>query len=234
MKNDDARWRMEDREARTEDRGPKTDAGGRKPEAGWDISRRDILKAAAVAAPLAFAPFAQADGMRATAHAMEALQGRAAGVPYEPKFFHADEWKALHVLVDLIIPKDERSGSATDAGVPEFMDFICVAYPDYQPWVRDGLGWLDGLAYDTYHKNFANCSDAEHRAMLDQIAWPAKAKPEVRAGVQFFNRIRDFTASGFFSSQMGVKDVGYMGNTAVTEWRGCPKPALEHLGVKYT
>lgn len=212
---------------KTEDRGPKT-------EERLDLSRRDLLKAAVIAAPLAFVPFAHADGMRAAAHALEALQGRAAGVPYEPKFFHADEWKELHVLVDLIIPKDERSGSATDAGVPEFMDFICVANPDYQPWIREGLGWLDGLAYDTYHKNFANCTDAEHRAMLDQIAWPAKAKPEMRADVQFFNRIRDFTASGFYSSEMGVKDVGYMGNTAVAEWRGCPKPALEHLGVKYS
>ena len=208
-------------------------AGSRKPEARRDVSRRDVLKAAATA-PLAFVPFSHADAALATAHAMEALQGQAAGVAYTPKFFHADEWKQLRILVDLIIPKDERSGSATDAGVPEFMDFICVAYPDRQQGMRDGLRWLDALAYDTYHKNFANCSDAEHRAMLDQIAWPAKATPEMREGVQHFNRIRDFTASGFFSSQMGVKDIGYMGNTALAEWKGCPRAALEHIGVKYT
>jgi gluconate 2-dehydrogenase gamma chain len=219
---------------RTEDRGPKTEtaAGNRKPEAG-DISRRDILKAAMVA-PLAFVPFANADAEFAAHHAMAALQGQAAGVPYVPKYFHADEWRQVRVLVDLIIPKDERSGSATDAGVPEFMDFICVEYPNYQTWVRDGLRWLDALAFDTYHRNFVNCSDAERRAMLDQIAWPAKAKPEMHAGVQFFNSFRDFTASGFYSSQMGVKDIGYMGNTALAEWHGCPKPALDHLGVKYT
>lgn len=225
MTNDDRRSKIEDRELPTEDRRPKTE--DRHP------SRREVLKAAAFV-PLAFVPFSDADGMRAASHAMEALQGRAAGVPYEPKFFHADEWKMVRILVDLIIPRDERSGSATDAGVPEFMDFICVAYPDRQQGMRDGLRWLDALAYDTYHKRFANCSDAEHRNMLDQIAWPAKAKPEMREGVQFFNRMRDFTASGFFSSQMGVKDIGYMGNTAVAEWKGCPKPALEHLGVKYT
>ena len=191
---------------KTEDRGPKTErieAGG----GGGGVSRRDVLKAAAMA-PLAFAPFSHADAALAAAHAMEALQGQAAGA--------------------------ERSGSATDAGVPEFMDFICIAYPDRQPGMRDGLRWLDGLAYDTYHKNFANCSDTERRAMLDQIAWPAKAKPEMREGVQFFNRIRDFTASGFFSSQMGVKDIGYMGNTALPAWHGCPKPALDHIGVRYS
>jgi gluconate 2-dehydrogenase gamma chain len=204
-----------------------------KPEAGNGFSRRDVVKAALVA-PLAFIPFAEADATRAANHAMAVLEGQAAGAPYAPKFFHADEWKELRVLVNLIIPKDERSGSATDAGVPEFMDFICMEYPGYQTWVRDGLRWLDALAYDTYHKNFANCSDAERRAMLDQIAWPAKATPEMRAGVQFFNNMRDFTASGFFSSEMGVKDIGYIGNTWVMEWKGCPKPALDHLGVRYT
>jgi len=114
------------------------------------------------------------------------------------------------------------------------MDFICVEYPNYQTWVRDGLRWLDALAYDTYHRNFANCSDGQRRSMLDQIAWPARAKPELHAGVQFFNSMRDFTASGFFSSAMGVKDIGYIGNAAVAEWRGCPKPALDHLGVRYS
>ena len=216
----------------------KTADGGRRAAAGTvdggnDVSRRDVVKAA-VLAPLAFIPFAEADGARAAAHAMDALQGAQAGAAYAPKFFHADEWRQVRVLVDLIIPKDDRSGSATDAGVPEFMDFICTEYPNYQTWVRDGLRWLDALAYDTYHRNFVHCTDAERRAMLDQIAWPAKAKPEMRAGVQFFNQMRDFTASGFWSSQMGVKDIGYMGNTAVAEWHGCPKPALDHLGVKYT
>jgi hypothetical protein len=219
MKTEDGRWKIEDGRSKIED--------------GSDISRRDILKAAMVA-PLAFIPFAEADATRAASHAMAALGGQAAGAPYAPKFFHADEWKQLRILVNLIIPKDGRSGSATDAGVPEFMDFICTEYPGYQTWVRDGLRWLDVLAYDTYHKNFANCSDAERRAMLDQIAWPAKAKPEMRAGVQFFNSMRDFTASGFFSSEMGVKDIGYIGNTWVMEWKGCPKPALDHLGVRYT
>jgi hypothetical protein len=206
-----------------DDRGSKMD----------DLSRRDLLKAAA-AASFAFIPFAPSDAESAAHHAMAALQAQAAGAAYVPKYFHADEWKQVRVLVDLIIPKDEHSGSATDAGVPEFMDFICIEYPNYQTWIRDGLRWLDALAYDTYHKNFVNCSDAERRAMLDQIAWPAKAKPEMRVGVQFFNQFRDFTASGFYSSAMGVKDIGYIGNTAVAEWKGCPKPALDHLGVKYT
>ena len=127
------------------------------------------------------------------------------------------------MLVDLIIPKDERSGSATDAGVPEFMDFICARepeLPDVGPR-RPALARRDSPTTRTTGTS-RTAPTRERRAMLDQIAWPAKAKPEMRAGVEFFNRIRDFTASGFFSSQMGVKDIGYIGNTALAEWKGCP------------
>ena len=199
---------------------------------GCDISRRDVIKAAIVA-PLAFTPFSSTDGARAALHALTALEGQGQGVPYKPKYFKPEEWKEVRILVDLIIPRDARSGSATEAGVPEFMDWICNEYPSYS-WVRDALRWLDGFAYDTHSKAFANIADAHRRELLDQIAWPAKAKAELREGVGYFNRLRDFTASGFFSSQMGVKDLQYMGNVALPAWPGCPKPALDHLGVSYT
>jgi hypothetical protein len=233
MMNDDRRSKTEDGGSTMEDGKSKMEGGRSTTEDRRGVSRREVLKAALVA-PLAFVPFTDADAARAAQHAAAVLHAQAHGTPYVPKFFHADEWKQVRILVDLIIPRDERSGSATDAGVPEFMDFICVAYPDHQPWMRDGLRWLDALAYDSHHKDFAHCSDAERRAMLDQVAWPAKATPEMHEGVQFFNRIRDFTASGFFSSAMGVKDIGYIGNVAVPEWHGCPKPALDHLGVSYS
>jgi hypothetical protein len=196
------------------------------------VSRRAVLKAAAVA-PLALVPFTSDDGVKAALHAFTALEGQAQGTPYQPKYFKPDEWKEIRILVDMIIPRDERSGSATEAGVPEFMDWICNEYPSYS-WMRDALRWLDGFAYDTHSKAFANLTEAHRRELLDQIAWPAKAKPEVREGVNYFNRLRDFTASGFFSSRMGVKDLQYMGNVALPEWKGCPKAAVEHLGVSYT
>lgn len=192
-------------------------------------TRRDLLKAVA-AAPLAFAPFSSADAMRAAGHALAALDGAAAGTPYPPQYFKPDEWKALRLLVDLIIPRDERSGSATDAGVPEFMDWICKEYPSYS-WAREGLRWLDGFAYHTHDKAFSRCSDAQRRGLLDQIAWPKRARPELREGVSHFNRLRDFTASGFWSSQMGVKDLQYIGNTAIPEWKGCPPNVLAKYGV---
>jgi gluconate 2-dehydrogenase gamma chain len=195
------------------------------------LSRRDLLRAAAVA-PLAFVPFTSADGARAALHALAALEDQAQGAPYKPKYFKPDEWKEVRVLVDLIIPRDERSGSATEAGVPEFMDWICNEYPSYS-WVREALRWLDGFAYDTHSQAFARLPDKHRRELLDQIAWPAKARPDLREGVNHFNRLRDFTASGFFSSRMGVKDLQYIGNVALPEWPGCPKPALDHLDVSY-
>jgi len=196
------------------------------------MKRRDLLRAAA-SAPLAFIPFTSAEGAKAALHALTALEGQAQGTPYRPKYFTGDEWKQVRTLVDLIIPRDERSGSATDAGVPEFMDWLCSDNPSSYAWMREALRWLDGFAFDSFHKAFGRCSGAQQRELLDQIAWPKKAKRELTEGANHFTRLRDFTASGFFSSQMGVKDLQYMGNVAILEWKGCPKPVLEKLGVSY-
>jgi hypothetical protein len=137
------------------------------------------------------------------------------------------------ILVDLIIPRDERSGSATDAGVPEFMDFILNDQKGQQTPMRGGLAWLDTECRERFGRDFTDCDDAQRRALLDDIAWPAKARPEMSQGVAFFNRFRDLTATGFWSSKMGVEDLGYMGNTAVAEWKGCPDEQLKRLGVSY-
>lgn len=137
------------------------------------------------------------------------------------------------MLVDYIIPRDDRSGSATDAGVPEFMDFMMIEYPDSQLAMRGGLGWIDAESRDRFGAAFVNAAEAERTALLDEIAWPDRAAPEMSQGVAFFNRFRDLTSSGFWSSKIGVEDLQYMGNTVVTKWEGCPPEALEKLGVSY-
>lgn len=151
---------------------------------------------------------------------------------YSPKFFTTHEWQTVRLLVDLVLPKDARSGSATDAGVPEFMDFILVEYPDNQLWMRGGLAWLDTESHRRFASTFVDADQAQRAKILDDIAWPAKAPPGLHHGVEFFNRFRDLTASGFFSSEMGVADIRYEGNTFV-EWRGCPPEQLQKLGVRY-
>jgi gluconate 2-dehydrogenase gamma chain len=197
-----------------------------------DMNRREILSILALAPlTLTWSPESIA---RARAVAAGARQAAANGGPaYEPKFFTAHEYETVRTLADLIIPRDARSGSATDAGAPEFMDYMLSEYPDNQIPVRGGLGWIDNESQDRFGKNFVACTPAQQTALLDDLAYPAKARLELSHGVEFFNRFRDMTASAFFSSKIGVEDLQYQGNTFVTEWNGCPPEALAKLGVKY-
>ena len=194
------------------------------------MDRRSAIRVLGVAPVATAFRWAPESVREAAAQAREAL-GR--GAPYEPKHFTAHEWDTVRLLVDLIIPKDDRSGGATDAAVPEFMDFMLGDDPDLETPIRGGLAWLDHECDDRWSKTFVASSDAERTALLDDIAWPKKAKPQHAAGVAFFNSFRDFTASGFFSSKLGVQDLRYIGNTFVAEWKGCPPEALDKLGVRY-
>ena len=197
------------------------------------IDRRSALRLIG-AAPLAAGLTAgTAEAQRARAGASQALRAAARGQAYKPKFFTAHEWATVGLLANLIIPKDERSGSATDAGVPEFMDFMLGDDPTLETPIRGGLAWLDHECVDRWGKTFLASGDAERTAVLDDIAWPKKARREHAAGVAFFNSFRDLTASGFWSSQMGVQDLKYLGNVMVAEWNGCPDEALKKLGVSY-
>lgn len=155
---------------------------------------------------------------------------------YTPRFFTPAEWRTVRMLADYVIPRDERSGSATDAKVPEFMDWLLAdseASESSRTSMRGGLRWLDNESRDRFSRTFVSATDAQRRQILDDIAWPAKAPASMRQGVAFFTRFRDFTASGFFSSAMGWQDVQYIGNVSLPAWDGCPAPALEKLGVSY-
>ena len=194
------------------------------------MDRRSAVTLLAVAPVTAAFRWAPESVREAAALARQALEH---GAPYAPKSFTAHEWNTVRLLVDLIIPKDERSGSATDAGVPEFMDFMLGDDTDLPTPIRGGLAWLDHECDDRYGKTFASCTDAERTALLDDVAWPKKAKREHAAGVAFLNSFRDLTAAGFFSSKLGVQDLRYIGNTFLAEWKGCPPEALAKLGVSY-
>ena len=137
----------------------------------------------------------------------------------------------MRILVDLIIPKDARSGSATDAGVPQFMDFFMTDNPGRQNAMRGGLSWLDLECHRRFNLAFTGCTDAQRREVLDDISWPQRVKPAVSHGVPFFNSFRDLTASGFFTSQMGIEDLDYQGNVFVGAWTGCPDEVLKKLGL---
>ena len=148
------------------------------------------------------------------------------------KFFDEHEMKTIAVLADIIIPKDEVSGSATDAGVPDFIEFIVKDMPKHQVPMRGGLRWLNLQSFKRFEKDFISCSDQQRIEIVDDIAYPEQAKPEMAQGVSFFNLMRDLTATGFFTSKMGIKDLGYVGNTP-NQWDGVPQEVLDQYGLKY-
>lgn len=148
------------------------------------------------------------------------------------KFFKAHELATIAVLADIIIPADETSGSATDAKVPEFIEFIVKDMPRHQIPMRGGLRWLDSLCTKRFNKSFTDCAPAEQIQVVDEIAFPEKAKPGMEQGVAFFNLMRDLTATGFFTSEIGIKDLGYMGNKP-NQWDGVPADVLDQYGMKY-
>jgi hypothetical protein len=148
------------------------------------------------------------------------------------KFFDDHEMKTITVLGDIIMPKDDVSGNASEAGVPAFIEFIVKDKPSYQLPMRGGLKWLDMQCLKQFNNPFVNCSSQQQIAMLDQIAYPELAKPEMMQGVAFFNIMRDLTTTGFFSSDIGIKDLGYMGNKP-NQWDGVPQEVLDQMGLAY-
>ena len=148
------------------------------------------------------------------------------------KFFDDHEMKTIGILADIIIPKDEVSGSATDAGVPAFIEFMAKDQPRYQTPLRGGIKWLDLQSLKRFNADFASITAEQQIQIVDDIAFPEKAKPELQQGVSFFNTMRDLTACGFFTSEIGIKDLGYMGNRP-NQWDGVPEDVLAQYGLKY-
>ncbi len=196
------------------------------------MNRRDTLKLMTTATLASGFTWTVGDVETATEQKNRAVAG-AAPQAFEPAFFTPHEWDTVRLLVDFILPADDRSGSATDAGVPEFMDFMMIDKPDMQLPMRGGLAWIDHQCRKRFSAPFKECSVDQQKELLDDIAWPESAPPDLSQGVRFFNSFRDLTASGFWSSKMGVEDLGYMGNTFVAEWKGCPQEVLDRLGVRY-
>jgi Gluconate 2-dehydrogenase subunit 3 len=190
-----------------------------------NLSRRDILKALAYGATatsvLRVIPAQAAE----YAHHMVAAEKAAAPAKgYSPKFFAAHDYKTLQALCQTIIPADADSGGAIEAGAPEFIDLLTSENPDYQRILGGGLLWLDSACSDRYEKVYLDCSPEQQKEMLDQIAYKknAIANPALNTGVEFFSFLRNMTADGFFTSEIGIKYLGYMGSAFLKEFPGCP------------
>jgi hypothetical protein len=206
------------------------------------MNRRQSLKALGLSAlsagtlldacnPTPEAPKAAAPSVPAEIPGREAFEVERDKRLHEEKFFTDAELGTLRVLVDIIIPKDEHSGSASEAGVPAYIEFACKDEPDNKIPMRGGLRWLDLQCLERYGQAFTGCSTTQQIELIDQIAYPGKADPAMQQGVAFFSRLRDLTASGFYSSEMGWKDLGYMGNKP-GKWDGVPADVLKQYGME--
>ncbi len=148
------------------------------------------------------------------------------------KFFTPHELQTVTVLSDIIIPADERSGSASQAGVPAFIEFMMKDQPNNQTPMRGGIRWLDNTCVKRYGKQFVQLTKAQQIEMVDQIAYPKLAKPDMTQGASFFSMMRNLTATGFYTSQIGIKDLGYVGNVP-NQWNGVPDDVLKQYGLAY-
>ncbi|HMF79273.1 MAG TPA: gluconate 2-dehydrogenase subunit 3 family protein [Bryobacteraceae bacterium] len=206
-------------------------ADKKQPEpVGPSVSRRDMFNiigsvpvlAAVTAGTAAARPV---DGHAHTAHKAQAAP--AAKGPYVRQTFDERQWKTVRVLCDLIIPADDHSGSASQAGVPEFLDDWLAfrtkedGNENLRAQILGGLMWLDRESRKLAQTEFASAPVAQQKQILDRVAYPKRAAKEDHNWVVFFNQFRSLTVSGFYSSKMGVGDLPYLGNVAVAEWKGC-------------
>ena len=186
------------------------------------ISRRDVLKTLAVGAAggsvLQVIPLQAAE----VAHQMVRKEKAAAG-KYAPKYFTPKQYEALTSLCDTIIPKDEKSGGAVEAGAPEFIDLLTSENAEFQGRLGGGLMWLDGYCLDHYGKSYMESAPEQRKEIIDLIAYRknAKATPELHQGVAFFAFLRNMTCDGFYTSKIGIEDLQYIGNITRSEWPGC-------------
>jgi len=147
------------------------------------------------------------------------------------KYFTDHELATITVLADIIIPRDEHSGSASDAKVADFIEFIVKDEPEHALSMRGGLRWLDVKCLNIYGSEFKSCTPQQQEAVCSQVAYPALAKPDMLPGVTFFNKMRELTAIGFFTSKIGIADLGYKGNSP-GKWEGVPADVLKQYGLE--
>jgi gluconate 2-dehydrogenase gamma chain len=189
------------------------------------ISRRDVLRTLAVGAVggsvLHVIPAEAAACVHQMVHKEKA--GTAAG-KYTPKYFSAHQYETLTALCDTIIPKDEKSGGAVEAGAPEFIDLLTSENEKYQLKLGGGIFWLDNCCTDRYGHLYLECTPEQRKEVLDLIAFRKNAKqdPTLGQGVAFFVFLRNLTCDGFYTSEIGIEDLQYIGNTALREFPGCP------------
>lgn len=187
--------------------------------AGQGVQRREILRimgtAAAVAQFPGFSKWAFACGHVGNAK----LEIKPAA--YHPQFFTGAEYAMVERMADIIIPNDGTPG-AKDAGVAEFIDFMVASDPEVQYGFRTGLTWLNVQAERTYGKRFTELPPDQQTSLLEPLGFKDKARPGDEDGVRFFRMMREYTVTGFYTSEIGYKELDNPALKFYTESPGCP------------
>src|SRR6059058_2379753 len=190
------------------------------------ISRRDVLRTLGMGAMAG--SVLRVIPMQAAEYAHNTVQAEKAAAPggYTPKFFSPHQYKTLQALCDTIIPAEDGSGGAIEAGAPEFIDLLTSENPEYQLKLGGGLFWLDAACTDRYGNVFMECTPEQKKEIMDLIAFRKNGKkdPSLSQGVAFFSFLRNMTCDGFYTSKIGIADLQYMGNVPQREFLGCPPP----------
>ena len=189
------------------------------------VSRRDVLRSlstvAATGSVLQAIPLEAAEYVHGMIQAekIDAKTGE-----YVPKFFDPHQYKTLITLCETILPADEDSGGAIEAGAPEFIDLLTSENSTYKTTLGGGLQWLDSTCVRRYGKAYLDCSTQQQKEILDLIAYRKNAALDksLSQAIEFFSLLRNLASDGFFTSKIGIRYLGYIGNTYVLDFLGCP------------
>jgi len=193
-------------------------------ESASGLSRRNLFHI--LGAVPAVAAIAEAESHADRAHAAPRAAATSKG-PYKRQTFDDHQWRTVEVLSDLLLPADEHSGSATQAGVPEFLDDWIAFRTDQEgnqnlrAEILGGFQWLDRERRALCQKDFADAPVDQQKKLLDRVAYPDRAAAQDKVGAAFFSEFRSLAVGGYFSSKLGVAALPYLGNVAVREWKGC-------------
>lgn len=192
-----------------------------------EVTRRDLLRNIGAITLTTFgANVVTAEAAQHVHQAVSDVKKTAQGA-YKPACFTPSEYKTLQRLADLIVPADERSKGALAAGAPEFIDFLSSNSRDLAEIYTGGLAWLDNQMNKRYSASFTGATPEQQTAMLDLIAWRKNESPELGPGIRFFTWVRNMTVDAFYTSRIGMDDLGYMGNGAMSEF-SVPAEAIEY------
>jgi gluconate 2-dehydrogenase gamma chain len=194
-----------------------------------NVSRRDLLKTIGSSMILTTAgvgvlPPVLAQHVHSAVLDIKSLDG---GASYQPKFLTRHEFATMRRLSEIIVPADQHSRSAIDAGAAEYIDFLSSRSPEFAQIFTGGLGWLDGAMEKRYQSTFLDAKPEQQMAMVELIAYRRNQSPELGPGIAFFRWARNVVVDAYYTSPVGIADLGYMGNTAMAQF-SVPKEALEY------